>query len=179
VNAEPVTNQTADQGGTGSRWADDGGALIEDRYPGADPAHPDTLFVVADAEAPSDGETDAAADPDEETALDQAPKTGDVAETALETAMTPVVHEPLITDEAEQGFLDRWAGIQVGFVEDPAMSVRDADALVQEIADTLLAAFAARRTTLAADWQHGTPDTEELRLALRRYRSFIGVILPK
>ena len=92
---------------------------------------------------------------------------------------SPVVREPLLTDEAEQAFLARWAEIQVGFVEDPAESVRDADRLIDEIAAALLGSVQARRTDLAVDWQHGSPGTEELRLALRRYRDFIGVILPK
>jgi hypothetical protein len=180
VSTEPVTNQTAAQVETGSRWADDGGVLTEDPFPGADPAHPDTLFAASGAVVPADSETQthALTDPDPETELDEAPKMDDVAAT-METAVTPLVHGPLLTAEAEQGFLNRWVEIQVGFVEDPAESVRDADALIQEIADTLLTAFATRRIEMAADWQHGTPDTEELRLCLRRYRSFIGVILPK
>ena len=64
-------------------------------------------------------------------------------------------------------------------MEDPAASVRDADKLIDEIATALLESFQARRADLAADWQHGSPGTEELRLSLRRYRAFIGVILPK
>ena len=64
-------------------------------------------------------------------------------------------------------------------MEDPAQSVRDADGLIDEIAAALLSSFQARKTDLAAGWQQGTPSTEELRLALRRYRTFIGVILPK
>lgn len=179
MSVEPVTEQTAAQAETGSRWADDGGLLSEERFPGADPAYPDTLYVVDGAVAPAEGETSATADPDAGTALDEAPKTDDVTAETMETAMAPVVHGPLLTAEAEQGFLNRWVEIQVGFVEDPAESVRDADALIQEIADTQTTAFAARRTELAAGWRHGTPGTEELRLALRRYRSFIGVILPK
>ncbi|MEY9933076.1 hypothetical protein ABH926_007729 [Catenulispora sp. GP43] len=100
-------------------------------------------------------------------------------ETSMAAPSDPLVREPLLTDEAEQAFLSRWAEIQVGFVEDPAESVRDADRLIDEIATALLSSFQARRTDLAVDWQHGSPGTEELRLALRRYRAFIGVILPK
>lgn len=98
---------------------------------------------------------------------------------SMEVSLSPVVPEPLLGDEAEQAFLSRWAEIQVRFVEDPAASVRDADRLIDEIAAALLNSFQARKTDLAADWQHGSPGTEELRHALRRYRAFIGVILPK
>ena len=100
-------------------------------------------------------------------------------ETPMAAPSSPVVREPLLTDEAEQAFLARWAEIRVGFVEDPAESVRDADRLIDEIAAALLGSFQSRRSDLAVDWQHGSPGTEELRLALRRYRDFIGVILPK
>jgi len=100
-------------------------------------------------------------------------------ETSFEATLNPVVREPLLSDEAEQAFLSRWAEIQVGFVEDPAQSVRDADSLIDDIAAALLSSFQARKTDLAAGWQQGSPDTEELRLALRRYRAFVGVILPK
>ena len=91
----------------------------------------------------------------------------------------PESMEPLLSDEAEQAFLSRWAEIQAGFVEDPAQSVREADRLINEIAAALQSSFQARRTDLAADWQDGSPGTEGLRMALRRYRAFIGVILPK
>lgn len=100
-------------------------------------------------------------------------------ETSFEATLNPIVREPLLTAEAEQGFLSRWAEIQVGFVEDPAESVRDADRLIDEIATALQESLQARRTDLAADWRQGSPGTEELRLALRRYRDFLGVILPK
>lgn len=100
-------------------------------------------------------------------------------ETSFEAALNPVVREPLLSEETEQAFLSRWAEIQVGFVEDPAQSVRDADSLIDEIAAALLSSFQARKTDLAAGWQHDSPGTEELRLALRRYRAFVGVILPR
>jgi hypothetical protein len=87
--------------------------------------------------------------------------------------------DPLLTAEAASDLLDRWTEVQVSFVEDPHASVQDADALVGQIATTLLASVQQRRSQLAAGWQHGEPDTQALRLALRQYRSFIGVILPR
>jgi hypothetical protein len=87
--------------------------------------------------------------------------------------------QPLLDAEVENGFLSRWTEIQISFVEDPAQSVRAADALVQEISDALVSALQSRRGDLAATWEDGSSDTEQLRLALWQYRSFIGVILPK
>ncbi|HEY3870413.1 MAG TPA: hypothetical protein VGM10_18750 [Actinocrinis sp.] len=49
--------------------------------------------------------------------------------------------------------------------------------MIQEIAAALMASLRDRTTELAAAWQHGQPDTEQLRPALRQYRSFIGVLL--
>ena len=87
--------------------------------------------------------------------------------------------DPLLTGQAESDLLSRWIEIQVSFVEDPRASVQDADALIHEITDALHASLQERRGDLAAAWQHGQPDTEGLRLALRQYRSFIGVVLPR
>ena len=86
--------------------------------------------------------------------------------------------DPLLTGQAESDLLSRWIEIQVSFVEDPRTAVQSADSLIREIATTLLAAFEERRGELAAAWQSGQPDTEQLRLALRQYRSFVSVVLP-
>lgn len=86
--------------------------------------------------------------------------------------------DALLTAEAESDLRSRWNAIQVSFVEDPRTSVEDADALIQEIATALIASLQERRSELAAAWQDGAPDTEQLRLALRQYRSFMGVVLP-
>lgn len=101
------------------------------------------------------------------------------SEMPMAPTANPAVGEPLLSVEAELAFLSRWAEIQSGFVEDPAESVRDADRLLDEIAAAQLSSFQARRTDLAVDWQQGSPGTEQLRLALRRYRDFVGVILAK
>lgn len=135
------------------RWADDGGVLTEDRPP---------------------EQTESV-----EPATSMEPAMKPAMETSFEATLNPVVREPLLSDEAEQAFLSRWAEIQVGFVEDPAQSVRDADGLIDDIAATLLSSLQARKADLAAGWQQGSSDTEELRLALQRYRAFVGVILPK
>jgi hypothetical protein len=149
VNAEPSKNQDTVPTEPTHRWADDGGVLTEERQP----------------EPPESVELPTLMEP--------------AMETSFEATLNPVVREPLLSGEAEQAFLSRWAEIQVGFVEDPAQSVRDAGGLIDEIAAALLSSVQARKTDLAAGWQQGSPGTEELRLALRRYRAFIGVILPK
>jgi hypothetical protein len=169
MTVEPTMNAGIPQAEpTQYKWADDGGVLTEERRPEPETTTtPDTSFGTVESGTPTTVETKASEE------------AGAATETSMEATANPVVREPLLTDEFEQAFLTRWAQIQVGFVEDPAASVRNADGLIGEIATALLESFQARRADLAADWQHTSPGTEELRLALRRYRAFIGVILPK
>jgi hypothetical protein len=139
----------------GNRWSGDGPVSTAGLFLTPDPSHPESADLVVVSALP-------------ETPVEAASAAG-----------LPVVREKLLTADAEQVFLSRWNEIQIGFVEDPAQSVRDADALIEDIASAYVNAFGGRRDELAADWQEGDPGTEELRLALRRYRSFIGVVLPK
>jgi hypothetical protein len=68
---------------------------------------------------------------------------------------------------------DRWNEAQGEFVDDPAHSVREADALASEVADALVAEVKARRAELRSTWDGADADTEALRVALRDYRSFV------
>jgi hypothetical protein len=85
---------------------------------------------------------------------------------------------PLVASETQQDFLGRWTEIQVSFVDDPGAAVESAYTLTQEIGVALLKSFEDRSSELAAEWRAAT-DTEQLRLALKQFRHFIGVILPK
>jgi len=155
VNTETINTQDAIRTEPTHRWADDGGVLTEAGQPAPESVEPES--VEPESMEPESMEP----------------------EMPMAATANPVVGEPLLSDEAEQAFLSRWAEIQSGFVEDPAESVHDADRLLDEMAAALLSSFQARRTDLAVDWQQGSPGTEQLRLALRRYRDFVGVILAK
>jgi hypothetical protein len=86
--------------------------------------------------------------------------------------------EPLFAAGDAEGFRSRWTDIQAGFVDDPRHSVEQADGLVAEVIKNLADAFANERTGLEQRWQEGTdPSTEDLRVALRRYRSFFDRLL--
>ncbi|WP_236743430.1 MULTISPECIES: hypothetical protein [Nocardiopsis] len=68
----------------------------------------------------------------------------------------------------------RWSEAQNRFVDDPHEAVRELDALATEVADAVVAEIESRRSALRAAWnEDGGADTEELRLALRDYRSFV------
>lgn len=72
----------------------------------------------------------------------------------------------------------RWSGIQAGFVDEPRRSVEQADQLVASAIQKLAEGFARERASLESQWESGNNvSTEDLRLALQRYRSFFGRLL--
>jgi hypothetical protein len=73
---------------------------------------------------------------------------------------------------------DRWQQIQADFVDRPRDAVRDADALVRDLLDRITDGFAQERERLERQWDGGDDvSTEDLRLALQRYRTFFGRLL--
>jgi hypothetical protein len=87
-------------------------------------------------------------------------------------------HEPLFSPEASERFRSEWANIQIGFVDEPRQAVERADALVAQVMKRLAEVFAAERAGLERQWDRGDPiSTEDLRVALTRYRSFFDRLL--
>jgi hypothetical protein len=86
---------------------------------------------------------------------------------------------PALFDQREgEGFHGRWSDIQASFVDEPRRAVEQADELVAEVMQRLAHQFAQERSTLEQQWaKGGETDTEELRQALRRYRSFFDRLL--
>ena len=79
--------------------------------------------------------------------------------------------------EAER-FRLRWRDLQADFVDDPARAVQGADELVDEVLAALTEVFAAHKRELEEQWHGGgSGQTEELRVALRGYRSFFDQLL--
>lgn len=75
-------------------------------------------------------------------------------------------------------FRTRWDQIQTDFVDDPRGSVEKADHLVADTIKRLAEVFADQRTRLEHEWDKGdNVSTEDLRQALRRYRSFFDRLL--
>jgi hypothetical protein len=68
---------------------------------------------------------------------------------------------------------ERWREVQAGFVDDPRESVRKADELASQALTALGESLRERWQSLEGDG----PDTERLRLALRRYRDFLDHML--
>jgi hypothetical protein len=83
----------------------------------------------------------------------------------------------LAANEAQE-LRSRWDKIQTGFVDEPRRSVKDADALVAETIKRLSDTFFQARAKMEQDWDRGdNVSTENLRMALRRYRSFFTRLL--
>jgi hypothetical protein len=73
---------------------------------------------------------------------------------------------------------ERWTDVQAGFVDEPKSAVEQADALVAEVMKRLADSFATERQALEQQWSRGDDaSTEDLRVALRRYRSFFDRLL--
>ncbi|MFF8815412.1 hypothetical protein [Streptomyces pactum] len=86
--------------------------------------------------------------------------------------------QPLLGPGRTADLRTRWSTIQNDFVDDPRAAVRDADALVAEVMQTLAATFARHKQGLEEQWQKGGDvATEDLRLALQHYRSFFHRLL--
>ena len=107
-----------------------------------------------------------------------------VNNTAAETRQDAVNHDespretPLFDEREGNEFRSRWQEIQGGFVDDPKASVERADELVANSIQRLAQMFAQERTNLEATWSKGGEvSTEDLRQALRRYRSFFDRLL--
>src|ERR1700683_281768 len=72
----------------------------------------------------------------------------------------------------------RWDVIQVGFVDEPRKAVQEADALVSATIKRLAEIFADERHKLGQQWDRSeNVSTEDLRVALQRYRSFFARLL--
>jgi hypothetical protein len=72
----------------------------------------------------------------------------------------------------------RWGSVQTGFVDEPRWAVQEADKLVSTVVDRLTEGFANERSVLEKQWGRGDDvSTEDLRLALQRYRAFFDRLL--
>jgi hypothetical protein len=84
----------------------------------------------------------------------------------------------LLPDGEESDFQRRWEEIQTRFVDDPRQAVEDADALVAGVMQRIAEGFAQARDGLEGQWSRGEDvGTEELRVALQRYRAFFRRLL--
>ena len=85
--------------------------------------------------------------------------------------------ETLFGIEETQHFRARWNEIQAKFVDEPAASVREADALVNELMSQLSQMIATQRRTLEGHWNREDVATEDLRQIIMSYRTLLNRLL--
>jgi hypothetical protein len=84
----------------------------------------------------------------------------------------------LLPADMDATFQQRWKEIQTRFVDEPRGAVEDADSLVANLMQQLAEGFAKERERLEAQWGRGEDiSTEDLRVALQRYRTFFQRLL--
>jgi hypothetical protein len=89
-----------------------------------------------------------------------------------------VAQTPLLLDSEVGDLRSRWSTIQAEFVDEPRRSVQQADKLVATAMQRLADGFANERASLEKQWESGdNVSTEDLRVALQRYRAFFGRLL--
>jgi hypothetical protein len=111
--------------------------------------------------------------------------TADIAGTQEETqveggrsAEAEAEREPLLPGDQSERMQRAWDEIQRDFVDRPRESVEQADLLVADLMQRLAATFSAERGRLESQWDGGDEvSTEDLRVALTRYRSFFERLL--
>jgi len=85
---------------------------------------------------------------------------------------------PLLPQDFVQDLRNKWDRVQTAFVDEPRAAVQQADELVASAIKRLAESFADARNNLERQWDRGDQvNTEELRLALRKYRSFFQKLL--
>jgi hypothetical protein len=86
--------------------------------------------------------------------------------------------QALFGDDELTGFRGRWDEIQASFVDEPRQAVEQADALVSDLVERITAGFSEARSGLESQWSQGEEaSTEDLRVALTRYRAFFNRLL--
>jgi hypothetical protein len=142
--------------------------------------------LVRNEQRPVPAEADAAApvwrdNPEKPTAAGtQKPSVKDHSSQEIRDSGAAVADQPTPlfqgTEVAE--FRSRWSSVQTAFVDEPRRAVEDADNLVASLMKKLAEGFANERSRLEGQWDRGdNVSTEDLRLALQRYRSFFDRLL--
>ena len=86
--------------------------------------------------------------------------------------------EPLFSSSEADRYRDQWTNVQSEFVDQPREAVEQADRLVADLMQSLAAQFSDTRTGLESQWNDNDDvSTEDLRVAMTRYRSFFERLL--
>ena len=90
----------------------------------------------------------------------------------------PETQTPLLAEGHTEQLTERWEEIQGSFVDRPQEAVKEADALVADLVERVTGTLATERQRLEQQWSRGDDvSTEDLRVALTKYRSFFDRLL--
>jgi hypothetical protein len=109
----------------------------------------------------------------------EAISTEGVTQTPMKEAMKEDAKlAPLFTQDVATDFRSRWDLVQRSFIDGPREAVHAADELVAQVTKSLADTFAKQRSELEQGLdQQEAATTENLRIALRQYRSFFERLL--
>ena len=117
----------------------------------------------------------------EQEPADRATSTRELAKDLERTPSGKTDHSAttaLFPENESRDFHKRWTDIQTAFVDEPRQAVERADELVAEVIKRLADSFARERSQLEGQWGRGdNVSTEDLRVALQRYRAFFDRLL--
>jgi hypothetical protein len=85
--------------------------------------------------------------------------------------------ERLVPADRVEEYTSRWDAVKGEFVDEPRQAVAKADKLVGELLDELDQLFRKQRSDLEHGLDADETSTEDLRLALRKYRSFFDRLM--
>ncbi len=148
------------------RTYDEGSAMATEDEAPASSIPPDEQTALATSNEPGTGDREPV---DSTLGATESSTTGDQVEDGG-TALLPA-------DQNER-FRSRWEEIQASFVDEPQKAVEEADALVADLAQRVTASLTKERERLEGQWAAGDDvSTEDLRVALTRYRTFFDRLL--
>jgi hypothetical protein len=93
------------------------------------------------------------------------------------TPATITAARALLSAERSAEFKQRWRDLQADFVDDPRLAVRGAGDLSREILQALSDTIADAERVDSWQAEDGTSGTEDLRVALRHYRTLVDRLL--
>jgi hypothetical protein len=117
----------------------------------------------------------ATAEPMESSAGEPTESPGDTRSDAVEPLIEDRV--ALVVAESRERYGGRWKDVQTSFVDEPRQAVQQADRLVADVIENLTQSFVAERRRLEEQWSGDEMDTEQLRVALQRYRMLFRGLL--
>lgn len=173
-----VPNQHADN----TAWANDGTVPTDaDRY--RDPVDD---RPIENRTLPADPSSDPAFDDGTKAPHHAAsPASAPTPTSPAPAAPAPAEHvgaegssEDLFAAHDVDDLRSRWNAVQAAFVDDPRDCVQQADGLVGDVVQQLTSSFSQARSRLEEQWARGEEaSTEDLRVALKRYREFFDRLL--